>query len=392
MIPRTKIENSSKVLIKSLFTSPRGACDQLKRALADILSVSPPLLTSCASAGFYYLLKLFPGRKIYLQGYTCRSLIEACFFADRMSDLRLVDIELNTYGMDVEALEKVIEPKSIIVVTHQFGIPAPISRFLHLAHKKDCLLVEDNAAAFGAKVDGRFTGTWGDVSLLSFEHTKTLSSCGGGAIFFRDAATQKDVEKIQNHEINSGLSFSPLSIVRGLAYNGLTNNAVYKTIGFPLWCLLNGYYKDRGQLRKKRKGFYFQPFGEQRANLALSMLRFFREVCQRRKEIELKYLTSLKDHPFIKTYKPVSSSETALMIFPIRILQRSKIDFYKRCLRKNIDLGFTFSYVNKAFYTAALHNCEDAANQTLNLPFYSKLKPIEIERICSVVSAEAQFI
>lgn len=387
MIPRTKIENSSAVLLRCLKLHRENPSRQLQHLLSARFDLPVPLLTSCASAGFYYLLRALPNRKIYLPAYTCRSLIEACAFANRLHDLRLVDIELDTYGMDLKKLEKKIEKNSIIVATHQFGIPAPIDRFLEIAKKTNGLLVEDNAAAFGAKFGGQLTGTWGDVSLFSFDYSKTLSACGGGAVFFRDGSLQKEVEKIQSLEVRKDSPFERRSLLYGLLCNMVTHEWIYGGFAFPLWRFRNGYYKDKGRLRSERLSLYRKPFMDAQAWLALQMLKAIDDITKRRKEIELVYLSRLSECPIMALYKPIQNTETSLLMFPVRIIQKDKTLFYKQCVSQGIDLGFTFSYVNKvAGFPSNFSQAEEAANQVLNVPFYSKLTNQQVNKICNVVT------
>jgi dTDP-4-amino-4,6-dideoxygalactose transaminase len=48
-------------------------------------------------------------------------------------------------------------------------------------------LIEDCAQAFGANLEGRSVGSWGDASTFSFYPTKNLGALGdGGAISFKD--------------------------------------------------------------------------------------------------------------------------------------------------------------------------------------------------------------
>lgn len=389
VIPRTKIENSSATLLRSLKFSGGGkSSKELMHALSKRFDLPAPLLTSCASAGLYYLLKALPEKKIYLPAYTCRALVEACFLAGRLDDLQLVDINLTTYGMDIEKLEEQIEPESIIIAIHQFGIPAPIDRFLEISRKTRSILVEDNAAAFGAQFHGKPTGIFGDVSLFSFEYSKTFSACGGGAVFFRDQSVQREVEKIQNSEIGKNSLFERRSLLYGLLYNIATHEMIYGGIAFPLWRFRNGYYKDKGQLRPARVSLYHKPFMETQAQLALNALNAIDDVIQRRKEIEQKYLSQLSACSNVMLYKPLQDTETSLLMFPIRVAQGDKMEFYKQCASQGVDLGFTFSYVNEiSGNKRPLDKAREAARQVLNLPFYSKLSDAQVEKICRVVTS-----
>lgn len=387
MIPRTKTENYFRDLCGAMRLNEQKPVEQLKQALSKRFGLPHPLLTACASAGLYFVLKVLTGRKIYLPAYTCRALIEACFFAGRIDDIHLVDINIDTFGMDLDELEKNVFPGSIIIATHQFGIPADMNRFRKIAEKTRSILIEDNAAAFGARFFGRETGTFGDISLFSFDYTKTFSACGGGAVFFRDSKLQIEVGRIQQGEMNSDKALLAGSLLKGLLYNVVTEENIYGHAAFPLWSSKNGLYKDNGELRKNRISVYQKPFGKVQAAIALQMLNRIDKTLYRRKQIENIYRNRLEGNPKMALYRPIAGSDTSLLMFPIRLMQGEKSLFYQQCASRGIDLGFTFSYVNKlGKQIGELEQSHLAAKMVLNLPFYSKLTDRQIDTVCKTVT------
>jgi dTDP-4-amino-4,6-dideoxygalactose transaminase len=94
-----------------------------------------------------------------------------------------VDIEAQTYGLDPDAVERALTPRTrAIVAVHLYGHPAPIERLADLARRHAVALVEDAAQAIGASWDGRPIGGWGDAACLSFYPTKNLGACGDGGM------------------------------------------------------------------------------------------------------------------------------------------------------------------------------------------------------------------
>jgi dTDP-4-amino-4,6-dideoxygalactose transaminase len=67
---------------------------------------------------------------------------------------------------------------------------------LNWAEKNNVKVIEDCAQAFGAKVNGKFAGTFGDIGCFSFYPTKNLGGIGdGGAIV---ASAPKIVRSVRN--------------------------------------------------------------------------------------------------------------------------------------------------------------------------------------------------
>ncbi|MGM0648694.1 MAG: aminotransferase class I/II-fold pyridoxal phosphate-dependent enzyme, partial [Bacteroidota bacterium] len=100
-----------------------------------------------------------------------------------------IDSEKDTWNMDPELLEEAIKdrlkngkkPKAIILV-HLYGMPAKMDELMDIAGKYEIPVVEDAAESLGANYKNRPTGTFGDISVLSFNGNKVITTSGGGAL------------------------------------------------------------------------------------------------------------------------------------------------------------------------------------------------------------------
>ena len=80
-----------------------------------------------------------------------------------------IDIDLGTYNIKVENIEKFITHKTkAIIIPHTLGNPADIDSILRIAKKYNLWFIEDNADSLGSKYKGKYTGSFGDMSTLSF--------------------------------------------------------------------------------------------------------------------------------------------------------------------------------------------------------------------------------
>lgn len=118
----------------------------------------------------------------------------------------LIDVDKNTFNMDVEALKKAITPKTkAIVPVHLFGQVANMDEIMAIAKEYNLFVIEDNAQAIGANYtfkDGRKqkAGTIGNVGTTSFFPSKNLGCYGdGGAIFTNDDDLAHTLRGIVNH-------------------------------------------------------------------------------------------------------------------------------------------------------------------------------------------------
>lgn len=85
-----------------------------------------------------------------------------------------------------------------VLAAHLFGEPADMPAIAAACDRSGAFLIEDAAQALGA--DG--IGTYGDVTILSFGHTKIVEAGGGGAALTRDpllaAAMQRQADALSD--------------------------------------------------------------------------------------------------------------------------------------------------------------------------------------------------
>ncbi|NUY80882.1 aminotransferase class I/II-fold pyridoxal phosphate-dependent enzyme [Flavobacterium sp. MAH-1] len=100
-----------------------------------------------------------------------------------------VDSEPETWNMCPKALDEALldlskkgkKPKAIVAV-HLYGMPFKADELRAVADKYGVPIVEDSAEALGSTYKGRKCGTFGDISILSFNGNKIITTSGGGAL------------------------------------------------------------------------------------------------------------------------------------------------------------------------------------------------------------------
>lgn len=106
----------------------------------------------------------------------------------------LIDSEPETWNMNPDLLEAAIKnrlskgkkPKAIIPV-HLYGMPANMQRIMEIAERYDIPVIEDAAEALGSNIDGKPAGSFGKLSVLSFNGNKIITSSGGGALLSNES-------------------------------------------------------------------------------------------------------------------------------------------------------------------------------------------------------------
>lgn len=100
-----------------------------------------------------------------------------------------VDSEPETWNMCPVSLEEAIKdriskgkkPKAIVPV-HLYGMPFKANEIRAIADKYQIPILEDSAEALGSTYKGKSCGTFGDISALSFNGNKIITTSGGGAL------------------------------------------------------------------------------------------------------------------------------------------------------------------------------------------------------------------
>lgn len=80
-----------------------------------------------------------------------------------------VDVDLATYNTTADRVAQAIGPRTrAIIIAHALGNPFEVAGIAELAAEHELFLIEDNCDAVGSTYDGRLTGTFGDLTTVSF--------------------------------------------------------------------------------------------------------------------------------------------------------------------------------------------------------------------------------
>jgi Predicted pyridoxal phosphate-dependent enzyme apparently involved in regulation of cell wall biogenesis len=149
-------------------------------------------------------LGLQPGDEVITVDFTFAATVEVIALLNLVPVL--VDVDAETFNIDITALENAITPKTkAIVPVHLFGQVANMDAIMAIAKTNNLFVIEDNAQAIGANYtfkNGKKqkAGTIGNVGTTSFFPSKNLGCYGdGGAIFTNDDALAHTIRGIVNH-------------------------------------------------------------------------------------------------------------------------------------------------------------------------------------------------
>lgn len=94
-----------------------------------------------------------------------------------------VDIEPHTYNIDPRYLEDAISPRTrVIMLAHALGNPFNLDAVTDVVQRHNLWLIEDNCDSLGSKYHGKYTGTFGDLSTVSFYPAHHMTMGEGGCV------------------------------------------------------------------------------------------------------------------------------------------------------------------------------------------------------------------
>ena len=95
----------------------------------------------------------------------------------------ICDIDPNTGNLDHAIIPKLITKNTkAIIVVHFIGLPANMESINKIARENSLFVIEDCAAALGAKYDNKIVGTMSDAGCYSFYPTKHITTMEGGML------------------------------------------------------------------------------------------------------------------------------------------------------------------------------------------------------------------
>ena len=163
-----------------------------EEAVAEKVGISHAVATASGSSALHVALRALgigPGDKVLVPTLTFIATAAAVVHCGATPVF--VDSERETWGMDPQHVRSVLsivedqrrhrDPKAVIA-THLYGHPCHIRALRDICDRAGIPLIEDACEALGASPIGL-----GDVTCLSFNHNKIITTGGGGMALTRDA-------------------------------------------------------------------------------------------------------------------------------------------------------------------------------------------------------------
>ena len=153
----------------------------------------------------------------------------------------LVDIDLNTWNIKIEDIEKKITKKTkCLMIPHIYGLSNDMDKILKIAKKYKLFLIEDAAEVLGLKYKNKKCGTFGDISILSFYANKHITTGEGGMLLtnnyklnekfkdYRNLCFGSKKNRFNHHDISWNYRYTNIQATLGLSQLKRINKIVKK--------------------------------------------------------------------------------------------------------------------------------------------------------------------
>ncbi len=176
-----------------------------EKEFAQLIGVPYALAVNSNTSGMILAMEacgVGPGKAVITTPYTFVSTATSARHLG--ADVYFADIEKDTYSIDPDSIEKILEsPRgknvAAIVPVHIAGNVCNMKRINEIAEKYKLKVIEDCAHSFPSKTPLGFAGALGDIGVFSFYATKTITTAEGGRVTVKDPELARRMTVMRLH-------------------------------------------------------------------------------------------------------------------------------------------------------------------------------------------------
>ncbi len=377
LIPRLRVNYSFFDLFQALFVSEKKKVyrDKCESVLRNFYDNEEACFTPSARDAIYEVLIRLPQEIVVVPAYTCIAVVESVILAGK----KIVYSENDAVGFNSSYLECIV-PNSIVLATHQYGLPCNIEVIAAKCKEVGAVLIEDCATSMGTTVNGKKTGTFGDYAVVSFNASKLMNVPPYGGVLI--SKNKQMIETIRNTAEwqDGGIIFKINGIVRGLAFVVTKNKIAYRCFHYLTMQSKGKHQRSEHETPSVAKtDLYKYKFSEWQASILLRQLLKLGEIFEKRQALYSYYDTHI-NNDILK--KPEINSDAVCCRYAVLVNERDR--FYDECIKAGVDLDFSHCYLGCPNSFTKEHQMAD---QILNLPFDINLSRKELNQVVAVVNS-----
>jgi len=366
--------------------------ERFEREVADYLSVEDAVTVPSGRAGFRFLfdsLGIKPGGEVICSafGYPI-----VPFIVKSMGyDLKFVDCELHTLGMDPTLLAEVCsDGTQAVIATHLYGVPCQIQEIANICAQNRAKLIEDCAHCYGAAVNSKKVGSFGDAGCFSFETSKVINTMGGGMVTLSDPEVGKRLRALAAQEPRNGFKWLARRLSKTTFESAVTNPVLFNLGVYQMLRIASsadedrfasGYQGDEVSLKGK-----MGRYTNYQARLGLRQLRTIEARNQRRTDNATRLVNQLDGK--IPVQKPLSTGDDDYANFMlVTVLASNLSELTAALLKKGVDSKHLYMRDCSRMFEGEqpFPNAARAERQVLHLPAYPEMSDDQVDRVANAV-------
>ena len=282
---------------ESNWISPSGpSIDKFEDKMSSYLGVKYGCAVSSGTSALHLAIKILGVKRndyVICPSLTFSASANAIMYENAIP--LFVDVDINNWTIDINLLEDVIKkfkPKALISVD-LYGQSCDYDKIIALCRKFNVKVIEDAAEALGATYKKKKCGSFGDISIVSFNGNKIITTAGGGMLL------SDNVDYVDKARFLSTQAREPVLHYehRELGYNYRMSN-ILASIGIGQLEVLDKRVKKKRKIFKKYfdslsdyKGIDFMPecsYGK--SNRWLTCLTIYPEIANTNRDHIIKIL------------------------------------------------------------------------------------------------------
>lgn len=292
---------------------------------------------------------------------------------------KLVDINLNTYNIDIEKLKEAVSHETrALFLPNTLGIPNEMDAISDIVNDFELYFIEDNCDALGSTYNGQKTGSFGDISTCSFYPAHHITMGEGGSVSTHLHELYKVMKSIRDWGRDCWCDQSS------------KDGACGKRFDYEI----DGVKYDHRYIYS-HIGYNLKPT-EMQAAFGLAQLDRLEGFVQKRKE-NYNYLHSrLKGYDEFAFPVPLKGSDPSWFCFPIRVTSNAKFtrnDIVKYLEGKGIQTRLLFAgnitkqpaYKNVRMDIESTENAETVMNSVFFIGVHPNLTKIQLDYMVKTI-------
>ena len=364
-----------KEVLKSGWLTTAGKTKKFEDQFADIIGAEYACAVNSCTAALHLgieALGVKKGDKVFVPDMTFTASAEVIRYAGAVPVF--LDVEYGTSLITPEILKRAIAKYPdvrYIVVVHFGGHPAEMGNdngtgIVDICRKNNIKILEDAAHAFPTKLNGKYIGSFGDVTCFSFYANKPITTGEGGMLVTDDEDIYKRVKTMRLHGISKDI------------WGRFTSDK-------PAW-----------EYDVVAPGFkYNMP--DINAAIGLAQLEQAEELRKQRQDVVEGYYENLKDVDMLDL--PVTKipfSDHSWHLFPVVLNERANIgrnEFIEKMSEAGIGTSVHYKPLHRMTYYKDRYRlipedypvAEKIWKGTVSLPLYPGMTKDEVLYVCDIV-------